>query len=792
MTDLIACLTEQHDLRLIAVAALICAVGSYATLALGRQAMRSRAPRERAAWAAAGVVTTSSAIWATHFVAMLAFEPGMAFGFALLPTLASFAVALLLVGLGALVIVGTGTRAGGLAGGAIIGLAIAAMHYTGMAAYRVQGAIAWDGVRVAVSVGIGVGFAMLAMGLSYARQRLLRDLAPVALLLAVCGAHFIGMSALTLRFDPRVSIPDGALDAAMVAILTANAAFLILGAALTALRLHLLALRRRRAERQRLRDLTDIAVEGLLICDGETVAGANRSLEQILGLSREEVIGRPLSALLPGLTAGAIPVAQERDATLRDAAGTEIPVRVIGQALAIDGRSHRVVAVRDQRDRLRAEAEMNRLAHHDALTGLANRLRFNTALAERFATRRRASFALLTLDLDRFKSVNDTLGHGMGDALLCRVARRLERVVGEDLVARLGGDEFAILPAGDGDLPAIQATAERVIDILARPFLIDGHVLDIGASIGIALAPQDGETPGQLLGSADLALYGAKAEGGGRFRMFEGEMNARMQARRSLEQDLRRALARGEFTLHYQPQVDARTGRYDGAEALIRWHHPERGLVSPAAFIPLAEETGLIGPLGEWVLRTACAEAAGWPDHLTVAVNLSPVQFRDGRLAAAFRTILAETGLPGRRLEIEITEGTLMQDEQRTLAILTELKGLGIRISMDDFGTGYSSLSYLRRFPFDKIKIDQSFVRQTPQDNDSAAIVRAITMLGRSLGIKTTAEGVETEQQSRFITGEGCDQLQGYLHGRPIPAGEIASLFRAPPHCGAAPLAASA
>ncbi|WP_018259741.1 bifunctional diguanylate cyclase/phosphodiesterase [Methylobacterium sp. WSM2598] len=792
MMDIIACLTQQHDPRLIVVAALICAVGCYATFALGRQTFRASG-RERIGWAAAAVLTTSSAIWATHFIAMLAFAPGMAFGFALAPTVASFAVAVMLVSLAALAIVGSRTRHGAVAGGAIIGLAIAGMHYTGMAAYRVQGTIAWDGQRVAVSVLAGIALSVLALRLSLAPQRLARALAPLALLLAVCGAHFIGMGALSLRYDPRIALPDGSLDAAVVTILTANAAFLILGAALAALRLSILNHRRRVAERQRLRDLADIAVEGLLICDDDAIVGVNRSIERILGRGREEVIGRALPDLLPGLSAAAIPLTHERDATLRDASGAEIPVRVIAQTIAIETRPHLVVAVRDQRDRLRAEAAITHLAHHDALTGLANRLRFNGVLAEllaeRFAARRHdpAPFALLILDLDRFKAVNDTLGHGMGDDLLRRVAQRLLRVVGAaDVVARLGGDEFAILlagagdAAGAGDLAAIQAAAERAIEILSRPFVIDGHILDIGASIGIALAPQDGDTPEQLLRSADLALYGAKEEGRGRFRMFEGTMNARMQARRSLELDLRRALARQEFELYFQPQVDARTGRFDGAEALIRWHHPERGLVSPGEFIPLAEETGLIGPLGEWVLRTACAEARRWATPLPVAVNLSPVQFRDPRLAATVRGILAETGLPGSRLEIEITEGTLMQDEHRTLAVLTELRCLGIRISMDDFGTGYSSLSYLRRFPFDKIKIDQSFVRQTPQDRDSVAIVRAIAMLGRSLGIKTTAEGVETDQQSVFIAGEGCDQLQGYLYSRPVPAESIAELFRAP------------
>ncbi|WP_342152908.1 EAL domain-containing protein [Methylorubrum sp. SB2] len=780
MNQLYTCVTQQHDLRLVAVAALICGLGCYATFTIGRQVFRRQPWRERLAWALTGVIGTSSAIWATHFIAMLAYEPGMAIGFAVGQTAASLGMAAVLVGLGAGLVVMWPGLSGRLVGGAIIGLAISAMHYTGMGAYAVQGSLAWDAATVAWSIAVGAGFGSLAMGLAFHRRRAVRNLAPMVLMLAVCGTHFLGMSAVTIRFDPRVEIPGGSMDTTILSILTTNAVLLILGLSLAALHLWRLNRRRHEAESQRLRDLADIAVEGLMICDGNTICGINHSLERVLGRSSEDLLGGSLQRVLTDLSISDIPRHQEIDAVLHDAAGLPIPVRLIAQSIVIKAKPHTVVAVRDQRERLRAEVEMHRLAHHDALTGLANRRQFNEALSARFASRRSGddTFALMLLDLDRFKTINDTLGHGMGDALLERVAQRLRRAIrSDDLVARLGGDEFAILKAGGIDLAEIQVLAERVLDLLGRPFLIDGHVLNIGTSIGIALAPSDGLTSGQLMGNADLALYGAKEDGRGRYRMFEESMNVRIQARRSLELDLRRAIARQEFTLVYQPQLCVRTGTYDGAEALIRWQHPERGLIPPAEFIPLAEETGLIGPLGEWVLRTVCTDALTWPRHLTVAVNLSPVQFRDARLAQTIRTILAETGLPGARLEVEITEGSLLQDEQKTLAILRELRTLGIRISMDDFGTGYSSLSYLRRFPFDKIKIDQSFVRQTPDDHDSAAIVRAITMLGASLGMKTTAEGVETDAQSRFVMDEGCDQLQGYLISRPIPLASVAALF---------------
>jgi diguanylate cyclase (GGDEF)-like protein len=415
----------------------------------------------------------------------------------------------------------------------------------------------------------------------------------------------------------------------------------------------------------------------------------------------------------------------------------------------------------------------------DGLTGLAGRVELGSRLAEQLARAARGgeTFALLCMDLDRFKAVNDTLGHPMGDALLRRVADRLVKAARrEDLVARLGGDEFAILQVGSGQPEAAEALATRLVDLLSRPYLIDGAMLNIGVSVGVALAPADGDGPDALLKNADLALYRAKEDGRGVFRFFEPGMDARIQARRSLEIDLRRALALREFELAYQPQVNAETGQVTGFEALIRWRHPERGMVSPADFIPLAEEIGLIGPIGEWVLRTACLEAAKWPQTISLAVNLSPVQFRASKLVGTVTSALAQSGLAADRLELEITEGALLDDTTAVIKVLNTLRELGVRISMDDFGTGYSSLSYLQKFPFSKIKIDQSFIRQMEDSSDSGAIVRAVIALGRSLGIKTSAEGVETEAQLQRIRAEGCTEIQGYFTGRPMSAADAARL----------------
>ena len=358
------------------------------------------------------------------------------------------------------------------------------------------------------------------------------------------------------------------------------------------------------------------------------------------------------------------------------------------------------------------------------------------------------------------------------------VADRMRACVREtDVVARLGGDEFAIIQVAAKQPQGAIILAERLIESMAKPFDIAGHQVVIGTSIGVALAPSDGEETEQLIKSADMALYRAKTDGRGVFRFFEPEMDAKMQARRTLELDLRRAFLKSEFELFYQPLVDLESNQVSGFEALIRWNHPTRGLVPPTDFIPVAEEIGLIVPIGEWVLRKACHEAADWPDGIKVAVNLSPAQFKSRGLALAVTSALAQSGLSARRLELEITESVLLLESESTLSTLHQLRDLGVRISMDDFGTGYSSLSYLRSFPFDKIKIDRSFVHDLTERADSIAIVRAVSGLGRNLGMATTAEGVETEEQLGRLRGEGCTEVQGYLFSRPLPAPQVLGII---------------
>jgi diguanylate cyclase (GGDEF)-like protein/PAS domain S-box-containing protein len=426
----------------------------------------------------------------------------------------------------------------------------------------------------------------------------------------------------------------------------------------------------------------------------------------------------------------------------------------------------------DITERYRAEEHIARMARHDALTDLPNRVLLHEKMAEgleRVAAQVH-SMAVLCLDLDNFKTVNDTLGHPIGDKLLRAVAERLGSGVREtDTVARLGGDEFAILHAA-ADRSSSEALARRLVEIMATPIVIDGHEINTGISIGVAVAPDHGLAGDHLMKCADLALYHAKASGRGTFRFFEPDMDARIQARRALELDLRQALASGSFELAYQPQVRLANNELTGMEALLRWTRAGGGPVPPAEFIPIAEETGLIVPLGEWVLRTACAEAARWPDHIRVAVNLSPAQFRGRGLVSMVTHALAASGLPARRLELEITEAVLLRDDEAIRTTLHQLRALGVRISMDDFGTGYSSLSYLRSFPFDKIKIDRSFISDIDRNRDNVAIIQAVARLGASLGIETTAEGIETHDQLELVRSAGCTEVQGYLVSPPCSA----------------------
>lgn len=475
--------------------------------------------------------------------------------------------------------------------------------------------------------------------------------------------------------------------------------------------------------------------------------------------------------------------------------GSLIDVAIYSRNLIFDGKPAVLLALMDITERKRAEARLAFMAQHDGLTGLPNRILLRQRLDELLAHARRSGdkVAVLFLDLDHFKGINDTLGHAIGDKLLKGVTKRLRSSLREeDAVARLGSDEFAIVQAGVARPEDVAFLARRLIDAISEPYLFDGHTIVSGASIGIAIAPSDGDDAEKLLKNADMALSRAKSEGQGTFSFFEPEMDARAQSRRRIEIDLRSAIDNHVLQPHYQPLIDLKSGRITGFEALVRWPHPERGMISPAEFIPVAEETGLISSVGGLMLRRACMDAAQWPDDVRVAVNLSPLQFRVGNLLSVVMDVLKTSGLSPKRLELEITETLLLDKSDQVLATLHALRSLGVRISMDDFGTGYSSLSYLRSFPFDKIKIDRSFVKDLGSNLDAQAIIRAIISLGMGLGVTITAEGVETEAELSCLRAEGCHEGQGFLFSRARPNAEITQLLLAQRNAQSFPPAASA
>ena len=526
--------------------------------------------------------------------------------------------------------------------------------------------------------------------------------------------------------------------------------------------------------------------QGLCFFDGaRNLIVANRRYSEIYDLSRDRIVtGISLQQIMAlrvaagsGPKMGSTEYLDWRGSLKKSDAPTDTVVELAnGRVIAIHRQpmpdSGSVASHEDITDRKRAEDKILHMARHDGLTALPNRALFQERVEQALALSGRGQrCAVLCLDLDHFKTVNDTFGHPVGDALLRAVAERMQACVREgDTVSRLAGDEFAVLLVGLDQPESAGELAQRITRTVSEPFKLEGQNVVTGASVGIAVAPRDGNTPDKLMKSANTALYRAKQDERGSQRFFEPEMDARLQARIALERDLRRAVVNQEFELVYQPVYNLAENTICCFEALLRWHHPERGPVSPMEFIPLAEETGLIVPIGAWVLRQACAEAAHWPGSVKVAVNLSAIQFKNKALVQTVTQALETAGLPATRLELEITESLLLKSTTDTLGTLHELRDMGASIAMDDFGTGYSSLSYLRSFPFDKIKIDRSFVGDISEKPDSIAIIRAIVSLAKSLGMLTTAEGVETPDQLSCVRLEGCNQVQGYVFSRPVSA----------------------
>ncbi|TPI36693.1 EAL domain-containing protein [Mesorhizobium sp. B3-1-6] len=779
------CIVNEHDLRLVALAALICGISCFSAVNLLRHVDQSTS-RNRHVWLLIAAASTGFGIWATHFIAMIAFTPGIPNAYNAELSVASLAMSVILTAAGMWIATVRGSIDHYLVGGAVLGIGIAAMHYTGMAAFEVEGRIVWNRLLVAASLASGVTLAALSMLVVLRRPSTQATVAGAVLLtLAICTLHFIAMAAVSIYPDSSIEISKFTIAPMSQAFAAAAASLVILVLSATALWIDL-RFRRHRTEAERMHGLANAAVEGLIVCDGSRIVSANDSIAALSGIAAGTLDAMTLGDLFGERIASAVAAGngQAQEVDLRGQDGSRIPVELIARSIDYCGKPHLVVAVRDIRERRKAEQEIMRLAHYDPLTGLANRRSFTGRLEAEIAASaeggKDGQLALMLLDLDRFKEVNDLFGHAAGDAVLQKVAHCASGVLRHgQMLARLGGDEFAIIAPSLPDPQAAGRIAEAVLSALRQENRLSPGGM-ISASIGIALYPLDADEQAALISHADTALYRAKAEGKDTFRYFEASMGAEARDRRIMEQDLRQAVARGEFRLVYQPQKEISSGRMIGFEALLRWQHPERGEVPPSVFIPVAEDSGSIAQIGEWVLATACNEAATWKNPLTVAVNVSAVQLHNLDFSRRVHEVLLRSGLAAGRLELEITETALVKDMPRALATLRQIKALGVRVAMDDFGTGYSSLSNLRAFPFDKIKIDGSFIKSVDRNDQVATIVRAVLGLGRGLGLPVLAEGVETLDELRFLDAEDCDIGQGYYLGRPGPIEAFGELTGVP------------
>ena len=919
MIRVLNCIGLQHDLKLVVLAGIVCFLASFAAMSLFRRAQDLNG-RTRAVWMATASVVTGAGVWATHFIGMLAFDPGFPVSFDALLTAVSLIMVIGVTGSGLAVAIYGGQRWSGLAGGAIVGAGIAGMHYTGMAAMRLAGEFVWMPDLVVWSIVFGVGFGAAALEVARRDGRQFATVtAAVLLTLATLMMHFTGTGAAGIIPYNMVENRPLELSSAALSMAIAIIAALVLGMSLLGAWLDRRNRRKIREQNLRLDGAINNMMQGLCMFDAQNrlmlwneryesmykidpqhiwrgctmrdllqariVAGTfpldperyaeqvyahlkkgktftlnieladgrnvavvnqpmpnggwvtthedmtertqaerdlertrmfldtiienvpspiivkdipslrymliNRAAEEYLGVDRSTMIGKRASDILPEASLGAVEAADQRlidsgetaflgeHAVVTPKNGTRIVTATRLPVMGHDGRPQYLISlIHDVTDRKRDEQRIAHLARHDLLTDLPNRAAFNECIEAtvNLATMSGESFAVLLLNLDRFKTVNDVYGHGAGDALLREVSRRLESATQGSFLARLGGDEFAVITPTGPQPATAEALAERLRAAVSADIEIEGHVLHVGLTIGIGIFAQDGADATMLMANVDAALSRAKSEARGSVRFFDVTMDNQLREKRALHQDLHNAVLNGELTLHYQPQARI-DGTITGFEALVRWHHPRHGMVPPSTFIPLAEESGNITILGEWVLREACREAASWPKPLNIAINLSPVQFQHGDLPQLVHEVLLETGLAPSRLELEITEGVLIGDFNRAVAVLRRLKNLGVRIAMDDFGTGYSSLSYLQSFPFDKIKIDRTFIANLGHSQQAATIVRAVIALGRGLELPAIAEGVETQEQLNFLAKERCSELQGYFIGRPKPIADYAAMI---------------
>ncbi|MCJ8053035.1 EAL domain-containing protein [Shinella curvata] len=922
MLRILTCLTVEHDLRLVLLAALICFLSCYVAVTLTQRALVAKGTA-RTLWLGAAGTSSGFGIWATHFIAMLAYDPGMTMGFDMEPTLISLGVAIGVTTLGLAVATYVGGRSAVVAGGMLLGAGVTSMHYIGMSALELPGVLTWDWPYVVASIICAGLFGALSLIFCVRPQHRVGDriLATGLMALAVVSLHFTAMAA--VRIEPGL-MPVGddtlistSLMVPLIAVVAFSLLFTGLTAAVFARQAELAANESTRQFAMLVQGVKDYAI--YMLDPQGRVANWNEGAERNKGYKAHEIVGQHFSQFygederVAGLPERALDIARtegkyesegwryRKDGTrfwahvvldpIYDAGGAlvgyakitkdvtkekadadrlaevtknlDLALENMTQGLCLFDKDERlliankryselfnfpegriqpgmtlreivdqgvadvfvdpdiwkprardmyarrraaiqandggaiveklsngvsvqlryrtlpdgawVATYEDISERLRSEEQISFLARHDGLTGLPNRASFNTSLEADLVSARRSGglVAAIGIDLDKFKEINDTRGHAAGDEVLTTLARRMQACLeADETVARFGGDEFAASKRFE-DMADLTDFLQRLEACLNDEIRIDGYDIKPGASLGVAIYPQDADTVEALLNNADLAMYRAKDALTETVCFYEVSMDEAARSRRLIANDLWQAVERRELQLHYQVQKAVNSGETLGYEVLLRWHHPVRGTIPPSEFIPIAEACGAILPIGEWVLREACREAATWGNDYKIAVNLSPVQLGNADVADLVHRVLLETGLSPRRLELEITESTIIGDKERALNTLRRIKAFGVTIAIDDFGTGYSSLETLRAFPFDKIKLDRSFMSEVEASPEAKAIIRAILALGQTLRVPVLAEGVETRSQLDILLDEGCDEAQGYFLGRPVPVERI-------------------
>ena len=759
MYHIFDCIVTHHDQRVLLLAILVCVVSALSAFAQLRRSFECMVARRRL-WLASASVTAGVGVWSTHFISMIGFRSAAHLQFERMLTALSAMIAIACFGAAFALLRRAQRRSSVAAGAAIATVGIIGMHLTGMAAIAEPVRIETDYRPIAVAALFGwLLLASAFAGLCRGKGHMRRALPALAMVVATGTIHFVAMASVTVR-APVTAMPGMNHSHMELSEWVAAVTFLLIGltAAATVVDRFLTDLR----------GLADATSEGLLIVRDGTILEANERACALLDTDRGRLIGTDPATWFepPAGRALAFEPGERLCVGIRNSAVEDQRIELASREIEYQARAATVIAIRDLTETARAQRAIEHLASHDPLTGLVNRAAFDIALLE--AVRSDAPFGLIAVDLDRFKAVNDLFGHAAGDDILIRVARILDQSVSaRDLVARVGGDEFVVLQRDIESADDSRRLTGRILAGFAAEMDSARDPMAVGCSLGVVTYPQDGSDPETLRHNADVALYRAKQDGRGTASFFDAAMDRDARERRSLEHDLRHAICRNQLRLVYQPLVATANGAIVGYEALLRWQHPERGPIPPSLFIPVAEEAGTIMAIGEWVLFEACRDAAGWAPHLTVAVNVSPVQLRVPTLPELVRTALHDSGLDPTRLELEITESALLRDREVSLGILRDIRSLGVRIAMDDFGTGYSSLSNLRTFPFDKLKIDRSFVSAMHEDEAARSIVRAIAGLGKGLNLPVVGEGVENEAQRAMLQEEGCTLAQGYLFGRP-------------------------